>query len=560
MKRLLAMILAVAMIFTMVSTTALVSAKESSFTDVIGTKDEWANDYIEKMVEKKILDGVGGGKFEPEGLLTREQFAKVLVAAIPQEDKGITAEFDDVVPGQWYEEYIKKAVASGIVKGKGDGKFGVGENIKRCDMALGIARLDKTDEELKAYEDKIPDSVGDKDTIPEYAKGAMGYCYEKGIFSGDEKGNFNPFENTTRAQIAKVICVYVEGLEEEPTSEPTKEPTKEPTGEEPTKEPTKEEEERPLITGDFIQPGFCATWSQDRWNKHLDQLVQAGIDTFIIQWIANSPNGVIGTVYYPADLPDYTKGSSYNKYAMEAGMLEKCLKAAEEREIKVYVGLNAADEWWSKAVSDKTWYTQQSEIGNAIAKEIYDLYKEKYPNALAGFYWWFEMYNGMGGREEAFADMININLDYLTTLDPSIPFVLSPFVTRNTTSVKAQQEWTKFFSYARFRKGDIFTMQDAVGAGHIDITQLDEYYAAIKKAVDTEPNVEFWANNENFIQSTWGPSPLSRVVEQMEITDKYVTKHISFSYSHYYALEGAKDDNYRHEVYLEYKNKGKILD
>ena len=170
MKKIVSIILMLAMVLSCISAVTIVSAKESSFTDVIGTKDEWANDYIEKMVEKKILDGVGGGKFEPEGLLTREQFAKVLVAAIPQENKGITAEFDDVVPGQWYEEYIKKAVASGIVKGKGDGKFGVGENIKRCDMALGIARLDKTDEELKAYEDKIPDSVGDKDTIPEYAK------------------------------------------------------------------------------------------------------------------------------------------------------------------------------------------------------------------------------------------------------------------------------------------------------------------------------------------------------------------------------------------------------
>ena len=252
MKKIVSIILMLAMVLSCISAVTIVSAKESSFTDVIGTKDEWANDYIEKMVEKKILDGVGGGKFEPEGLLTREQFAKVLVAAIPQEDKGITAEFDDVVPGQWYEEYIKKAVASGIVKGKGDGKFGVGENIKRCDMALGIARLDKTDEELKAYEDKIPDSVGDKDTIPEYAKGAMGYCYEKGIFSGDENGNFNPFENTTRAQIAKVICVYVEGLEEEPTSEPTKEPTKEPTGEEPTSEPTKEE---PYISATITHDG-----------------------------------------------------------------------------------------------------------------------------------------------------------------------------------------------------------------------------------------------------------------------------------------------------------------
>ena len=573
MKRIMALVLAIIMILGCISTIlfATASAKESTFTDVMGTVSEWANVYIEKMVDRGILDGIGGGKFNPEGLLTREQFAKVLVLGIPKEDKGITSEFSDVVSGSWYEEFVKKAVSTGIMKGYSKEEFGVSDSIKRCDMALGIARLDKTDEELKTYADKIPATVEDRDTIPDYAKGAMGYCYEKGIFSGDEKGNFKPFDNTTRAQIAKVICVYLENAEkeitseitEEITSEITEEITSEPSDEitfEPTSEVSEEKEEkpsRPLITGDFIQPGLSASWSQTRWNNHFDELLEAGIDTFIIQWIAETPNGVLTTAYYPAELSGYPKANSYDKYAVSSNMLERCLKAAESRGIKVYIGLNAAEEWWSKGVNDRNWYVKQSEIGNEIATEIYDLYQWKYPNAFAGFYWWFEMYNGMGGKEQAFAEMININLDYLTRLDKKMPFVLSPFVKKSVTVKKTQEEWTKFFSYANFRKGDIFTMQDAVGAGHMSMELLDQYYAAIKKAVDTEPNVEFWANNENFIQSTWSSSPLTRVVEQLNITSKYVTKHISFSYTHYYSSAGNKPGNY-HEKYLDYKNNGVV--
>ena len=227
MKRTMTLVMVIIMVLSCFSTLSFASANadESSFTDVIGTPSQWANIYIEKMVDREILDGIGGGKFNPEGLLTREQFAKVLVLGIPKDDKGITAEFSDVVSGSWYEEFVKKAVSTGIMKGYSKEEFGVSDSIKRCDMALGIARLDKTDEELKAYEDKIPATIEDREDIPDYAKGAMGYCYEKGIFSGDGEGNFKPFDNTTRAQIAKVICVYLESINDitdeiiEPTDE-----------------------------------------------------------------------------------------------------------------------------------------------------------------------------------------------------------------------------------------------------------------------------------------------------------------------------------------------------
>ncbi|MBR4950291.1 MAG: DUF4434 domain-containing protein [Clostridia bacterium] len=242
---------------------------------------------------------------------------------------------------------------------------------------------------------------------------------------------------------------------------------------------------RPLITGDFIQPGLCDLWTQEVWNNHFDELLEAGMDTFIIQWIATTPNGVLNKAHYPAKLENREKSETYEN----SHMLEKCLKAAEERGIKVYVGLNSAPEWWSKGIYDRDWNIMQSEIGNEVATEIYNLYKKKYPNALAGFYWWFEMYNGMGGKEESFAEMINIILNYLTKLDSSMPFVVSPFVRRTTSVEKTLEEWKKFFSLARFRKGDIFTMQDAIGAGHMDIELLDGYFDAIKKAADTNKNV-----------------------------------------------------------------------
>lgn len=226
MKRILSVLLIVSMVFSMMSSITIVSAEtDSSFSDVLGTNAAWANEYIEKMVTQNILAGVGDGKFEPSNPLTREQFAKLLVLAVPKEDKGIKIEFTDVVKGQWYEEYVKKAVATGVIKGKDDGKFGVSENIKRCDMALGMARLDKTDEELKAYEEKIPATVEDKEDIPDYAKGAMGYCYENKIICGNDEGKFNPQGKTTRAEMAKVICVYVENQKSDVTDETSKEET-----------------------------------------------------------------------------------------------------------------------------------------------------------------------------------------------------------------------------------------------------------------------------------------------------------------------------------------------
>jgi hypothetical protein len=178
------------------------------------------------------------------------------------------------------------------------------------------------------------------------------------------------------------------------------------------------------------------------------------------------------------------------------------------------------------------------------------------------------MYNGMGGCEKACADMININLDYLTGLNPDMPLMLSPFVrTAGGDAITAGREWDKFFTLSHFRPGDIYCSQDAVGAGWMKIELLEQYFDEIKKAVDKKEGLLFWANNENFTDTEnvpdspktkqrFIPAPLERFVRQMNISDKYVSDHVTFAYSHYYAPD--RCDPKLHEAYKNYYITGKI--
>ncbi|HBL85234.1 MAG: hypothetical protein A2Y17_03305 [Clostridiales bacterium GWF2_38_85] len=321
----------------------------------------------------------------------------------------------------------------------------------------------------------------------------------------------------------------------------------------------------PVISGTFLQPGFFNDYDDKKWDTHLKYLKEVGIDKVIIQWSANTPNLKFTYTAYPSILASENKLAEF-QYGGEY-VVEGCLKAAQTNGMKVFVGLNEAPEWWSKYAYDEKWNTSQALLGNKIAKEIYDLYKSKYPEAFYGWYYVWEMFNSMNGCEKACADMMNVNLDFLTELDPSMPLMLSPFVrAAEGDAVSAGLEWDRLFSMTNFRKGDIYCSQDAVGAGWMKIDLLDDYFREITKAIDKKDGLLFWANNENFTDTDivpdspktgtrFIPAPLDRFVRQMEISDKYVSDHVTFAYSHYYSPD--RCDPKLHEAYKQYFETGK---
>ncbi|MEI6578593.1 MAG: DUF4434 domain-containing protein [Eubacteriales bacterium] len=316
------------------------------------------------------------------------------------------------------------------------------------------------------------------------------------------------------------------------------------------------EAEHPTVSGTFMQAWAFAGFSEEEIGRHFDNLLEVGIDTAILQSTASTPNGLFENVYYPSALAEQNPAEgSVSGYK---GFVERCLAAAEARGMKIFLGLNVADEWWSKFVKDKKWYTMQAELGNQIANEMYGLYKEKYPNAMHGWYFTWEFSNAIWPYEYQCADMLNINLDFLTKLDPSMPLMLSPFIGSDISPLQTQISCVKLFSLTRFRPGDIYCCQDSVGAGYIKLDELDKYFSAIKNAVDTKHGLAFWANNENFVQANWSSAPISRFVTQMKISSKYVENHVTFSYSHYYSLDMGKQAY--HDAYKRYYLTGEIVD
>lgn len=171
--------------------------KNPAFTDTASVP--WAIEAIGFMSNQKIINGYPDGSFKPDNPVTREEFAKILVLSLGLFNKNAVCEFDDVSKDSWYYQYVASAYEAGIIKGTGE-SFGSASLITREDAATMIYRaalmINKELGEGKTF--------SDENLISDYAKDAVRNLAGS-IISGDENGNFNPKDQTTRAQAVKLL-------------------------------------------------------------------------------------------------------------------------------------------------------------------------------------------------------------------------------------------------------------------------------------------------------------------------------------------------------------------
>ncbi len=168
---------------------------------------EWARDAIVTLAEKSIVSGIGGGKFNPNGNVTREQFTKIVVGAFVPEAEIVALPFKDVSADAWYTEYIAKAYGKEIVGGMGDGSFGVGMNITRQDMCVMIYNAARA---LGMNFELSEDTFADDSLISDYAKEAVYALKKAGAVNGINNDEFGPLGFATRAQAAKIIYFLIQ--------------------------------------------------------------------------------------------------------------------------------------------------------------------------------------------------------------------------------------------------------------------------------------------------------------------------------------------------------------
>ena len=167
---------------------------------------KWAWDYILFVVDRNIMNGVDDNKFDPNGTLTREQFAKIITLAFGMYDETLVPDYDDVKTDDWSAAYIASAKASGLMLGTGENIFGYGEPISRQDLCVTIYRA--AQKSGIEFENKNTDFT-DFEDISEYAKEAVSFMAGDKIVSGMDDGSFCPQQYATRAQAAKIIAEVI---------------------------------------------------------------------------------------------------------------------------------------------------------------------------------------------------------------------------------------------------------------------------------------------------------------------------------------------------------------
>ena len=108
----------------------------SGFSDV--KSSAWYNNAISTLTKAGILKGYEDGTFQPDGYITRAEFATIAIRFFSGVYEG-----EDLFPdikGHWAEDYINNAANKGLVKGYEDGTFGPDRYITRAEAVTLVNR------------------------------------------------------------------------------------------------------------------------------------------------------------------------------------------------------------------------------------------------------------------------------------------------------------------------------------------------------------------------------------------------------------------------------------
>lgn len=118
------------------------NAKKNGKTFVDVSKTHWAYEAITMMTKASIMVGTGDGKFAPDAVITREQFATMIAQLFKIEvNQPITGYIFKDLNGSFADKYISLLYAMGILEGRGDNTFGPKDSLTRAQAITIVNKL-----------------------------------------------------------------------------------------------------------------------------------------------------------------------------------------------------------------------------------------------------------------------------------------------------------------------------------------------------------------------------------------------------------------------------------
>lgn len=162
---------------------------------------------IEALAARGIIDGKSDGNFDPDGSMTRAEFATIVVRALGLTPAD-TGAFVDVASTAWYSPYVGAASTYGLINGVGEGRFSPDGTITRQEAAVMVSRAAElcgleTEMDTAAVRNMLA-QFPDYMSSAEWARAQLAFCYQEGILSQTEL-NVRPQDAVTRAEVAQML-------------------------------------------------------------------------------------------------------------------------------------------------------------------------------------------------------------------------------------------------------------------------------------------------------------------------------------------------------------------
>ncbi len=165
---------------------------DTLYNDV--TTSNWYYEAVEYVTENGIMQGVGGGNFDPKGTTTRGAFMTMLARYAGVDTSGSSP---------WYQAGMDWAVEEGV--SDGSNPYGGVTRVQVVAMMWRFLGAHEYEADLSRF--------SDVDEIPGWsgAREAIEWAVDAGVMQGSD-GQLNPNGIATRAEIAQLMMKFCESI------------------------------------------------------------------------------------------------------------------------------------------------------------------------------------------------------------------------------------------------------------------------------------------------------------------------------------------------------------
>ena len=182
--------------------------KTGYFSDLEGY--DWAEESINYLYENDIMKGYGDNSFRPSVFLTRAEGTKIVCKSFLKSGYVVLeSAFSDIKKEDWYYKNVVNAEYFSLFSQMYKNNFSANQNMTRqefCTLAYRAYLI-----KFGFFETKNPGiDFFDSSQFSSYAYEPITKMQKAQILNGDGKGYFNPCDNITRAEAAKIIKMLLE--------------------------------------------------------------------------------------------------------------------------------------------------------------------------------------------------------------------------------------------------------------------------------------------------------------------------------------------------------------